>query len=424
MARKSPIFFGWYIVALMILAMTFAYGIRSSFSAFFPYVLDAYHWDRGVTAIMFSLNIFVYGLTAPLAGSLVDRWKPRAVVVIGVFVLALSTAACYFARELWQYYVLFGVFAPLGTAFCGSPVFNPALMNWFKKRRGLAIGLGQIGGGLSFVYIMIVEWVNTQWGWEYSFFVMAGIVVVVLLPLYLAFYYVRPEDKKMEAYGAEEITVKAEDKAVASAGPDWTLRSAFRTYQLWLLVFSDFCYWGIGNYLVLAHQIKYAQDVGFSSFQAASAFALFGFVSIGGQIAAFISDIIGRERTAAIGVFLSLIGLGALMSVCDASQLWLLYVYSVCGGFGTGLFSPTVIVGSADLFHGRNIGAISAMVLTGVGFGGAIGPWLGGFIYDIQGSYTLAFFISLAAIALAGVSFWIAAPRNAGRLRAKMLKPG
>ena len=422
MARKNPIFFGWFIVGLMILAMTFAYGIRSSFSAFFPHVLDAYNWDRGVTAIMFSLNIFVYGLAAPFAGTLVDRWKPRVVVVIGIFVLALSTAACYFAHQLWQYYLLFGVLAPLGTAFCGSPVFNPALMNWFKKRRGLAIGLGQIGGGLSFVYIMIVEWVNTQWGWQYSFFVMGGLVITVLLPLYLIFYYVRPEDKKMKAYGEDEVLVKAEAASVATAEPDWTLRSAFRTYQLWLLVFADFCFWGLGNYLVLAHQIKFAEDVGFSSFQAASAFALFGFVSIGGQITAFISDFIGREKTATIGVVLSLVGLGALMSVHDTSQLWLLYMYSICGGFGTGLFSPTVIVGSADLFHGKNIGAISAMVLTGVGFGGAIGPWLGGFIYDLRGSYTIAFFISLVAIALAGISYWICAPRHADRLRAKMLK--
>ena len=422
MVRKNPVFFGWYIVGLMIVGMMLVYGIRSSFSAFFPHVLDTYHWERGVTAIMLSLNILVYGLTAPVAGSLVDRWKPRAVVVIGISVLALSTAACYFARELWQYYLLFGVLAPMGTAFCGSPVFNPALINWFGKRRGLAVGLGQIGGGLSFAYIMIIEWVNSQWGWQYSFFVMGGLVIVILLPLYLIFFYIRPEDKKTKAYGAEEVQAGAVLKAVAPAGPDWTLRSAFRTYQLWLLIFADFCYWGLGNYLVLAHQIKFAEDAGYSSLQAASVFALFGIVSIFGQIGAFISDSIGREKTVLVAVVLAMVGLGALMSVRDTSQPWLLYVYAVCSGFGTGLFSPTIIVGAADLFHGKNIGAISALVLTGVGFGGAIGPWLGGYIFDLKGSYIIAFSVSLAAIALSGISFWIAAPRHADRLRAKMLK--
>jgi len=422
MVPKKPIFYGWYLVGVMIFAMTLIYGIRASFSAFFPHVLDKYpDWYRGSTAIMLSLNILVYGLTAPIAGALVDRWKPRKVVVIGIFTLALATAACYFATELWQYYLLFGVLAPIGTAFCGSPVYNPTIMNWFEKRRGLAVSLGQIGGGLSFVYVMLIEWVSSQWGWEYSFFVMGGLVLAVLLPLYLIFFYHRPADKKMKPYGVEEKPASIEQKTVP-IGPDWTLRQAFKTYQLWMLVFSDFCFWGIGNYLVLAHQIKFAEDMGFTSLVASSVFALFGIISIIVQIGAFMSDIIGREKTALIGVVMAMGGLIALLSVHDNSQTWLLYFYAISSGFATGLFSPCVIVGSADLFHGKNIGAISALVLTGVGLGGAIGPWLGGFIYDKLGSYNVAFIIGLAAYAIAGISFWLAAPRNAAKLRAKMLQ--
>jgi MFS family permease len=81
-------------------------------------------------------------------------------------------------------------------------------------------------------------------------------------------------------------------------------------------------------------------------------------------------------------------------------------------------------VGTADIFHGKNIGAISALLLTGVGCGGAIGPWLGGYIYDVSGSYNVAFIISIIAIALAGISFWVAAPRHANRLRQKRLGSG
>jgi MFS family permease len=424
MIRQPRFFYGWYIVGVMIIAMMLVYGIRSSFSAFFPHVLDDFHWFRGSTAIMLSLNIFVYGLTAPVAGSLVDRWKPRVVVVIGISLLALATASCYFARELWHFYLLFGVLAPIGTAFCGSPVFNPALINWFGKRRGLAVGLGQIGGGLSFAYIMLIEWINTQWGWQYSFFVMAGLVVVVLLPLYIIFFYIRPEDKKMQAYGSDDVQTGGEVNKLAAAGPDWTLKSALKTYQLWLLIFSDFCYWGIGNYLVLAHQIKFAEDAGYSSMMAASVFALFGIMSIVGQVGAFISDFIGREKTVLIAVVLAMGGLIALMSVRDTSQPLLLYIYAICFGFGTGLFSPTIIVGAADIFRGKNIGAISALLLTGVGFGGAIGPWLGGYVYDMTGSYNIAFIISTIAIAVAGISFWVAAPRHASRLREKKLGSG
>jgi MFS family permease len=145
-------------------------------------------------------------------------------------------------------------------------------------------------------------------------------------------------------------------------------------------------------------------------------------MSIGGQLVTFISDSIGREKSVVIAVIASLMGMLALISVHDTGDMWLLYVYAIGAGFATGLFTPTVIVSFADLFHGKNIGAISALALTGIGVGGAFGPWLGGFIFDRTGSYTAAFAMSMAAIGLSAITVWIAAPRHAAKLRAKMLK--
>jgi MFS family permease len=418
MIKRPRFFFGWYLVGLMVIAMTLVYGVRNAFSVFFGPVLEEFGWYRGSTSIMLALNILVYGLTAPVAGSLVDRWKPRRVVFAGIFVLALATALCSLASELWHFYLLFGIVAPIGTAFCGAPVLNPAVMHWFSKKRQLAIGMGQIGGGLSFAYSMLVEAVISTWNWNASFLVMAGLLIVVLLPLYLFFYHFRPEDRGLRADNMEQTVIVPEIKTdIVTAVNDWTLATAVKTYRLWMLVLSQVCYWGIGNYLVLAHQIKFAVDVGFSSALATSVFAMFGIASIIGQIVSPISDRIGREKTVTIAVVLAIGALAALISVKDTSQLWLLYFYAVCSGFATGLFSPTIFVAVADIFHGRNIGAIAAMVLTGTGIGGAIGPWLGGYVYDITGSYDNAFIISMAAFAVAGISCWIAGPRHAKKLR-------
>ena len=421
MVRRPPFFYGWYLVGLMIISMMLVYGVRNSFSVFFAPILDEFGWFRGTTAIMLSLNIFFYGFTAPVAGSLVDRWKPRRVAMIGILFLALTTAGCSFASELWHFYLLFGVLAPMGTAFCGAPVLNPALINWFGSRRGLAIGLGQIGGGLSFAYGLVIEAVISQLGWRPAYLVMAGILVVILLPLYIIFLYNRPEDRGLQPYRTDEPP-EAEDVGVVDITTvrDWTLRGALKTYNIWFLVFAEFCYWGIGNYLVLAHQIKFAVDAGYSSVLAASVFALFGIASIAGQIAASISDKVGREITVTLATVMAIGALVALLSVHDTSQPWLLYLYATLFGFATGLFSPTIIVGTADIYRGRNIGAISALLLTGIGVGGAIGPWLGGYIYDIRGSYNIAFIISLVCFALACISFWIAAPRNAEKIRSRL----
>ena len=140
MVKRTRFFYGWYIVGVMVVSMMLVYGVRNSFSIFFDPLLEQFDWYRGSTAIMLSLNILVYGFTAPFAGALADRWKPRKAAFIGIIILSIATAGCSLANELWHFYLLFGVLAPIGAAFCGSPVLNPTILNWFGKRRGLAIG--------------------------------------------------------------------------------------------------------------------------------------------------------------------------------------------------------------------------------------------------------------------------------------------
>jgi MFS family permease len=80
---------------------------------------------------------------------------------------------------------------------------------------------------------------------------------------------------------------------------------------------------------------------------------------------------------------------------------------------------PALFAGAADMFHGKHFGVVVGLLLTGMGVGGAIGPWLGGYIYDISGSYNSAFVLCMVCIGLACVAFWIAAPRKAARLKSE-----
>ena len=82
-----------------------------------------------------------------------------------------------------------------------------------------------------------------------------------------------------------------------------------------------------------------------------------------------------------------------------------------------GMFSPALIAGAADLFYGKHFGTVNGILFMGFGIGGAIGPWLGGYIFDVAGSYSIAFITCIAAYAIACISFWIAAPRTAKQVR-------
>jgi len=414
---KPGLFFGWKVVGAGILGMILVYGIRHSFAVFFTPILDEFHWSRGNIAIMMSLNICAYGFLAPVAGILADRWRARVLMPLGIIVLGVATAGCAWAGELWHFYVLFGLLMPLGSALAGWPIIAPALMNWFVRKRGLVMGIGQMGGGLSFAYTIFVNYLILHIGWRLTFLVLAGILVFVLLPLYFLFFYYRPREKGLTPYGSAEMAPTSEkerERAIGDVPParDWTPAQLLRTSQLWLLVVSYALYWGAGNYLVLAHQVRFAEDAGYGSMFSVSIFALFGVTLFLGQSCGFLSDRLGREKVGTLAAALSILALAALMSVRDTSHPWLLYVYAIGFGLGGGLFTPTIYAGAADIFSGRYFGAVAGLLLTGMGVGAVFGPWLGGYIYDVAGTYRPAFLLCIVCIALACLAFWIAAPRK------------
>ncbi|GAH36067.1 unnamed protein product, partial [marine sediment metagenome] len=140
-------------------------------------------------------------------------------------------------------------------------------------------------------------------------------------------------------------------------------------------------------------------------------FGLVGFTMMIGNLSGFISDRIGREVTYTVATIGIIIGVCALM-LATPSLPWLLYLYVIFFGIFFGVGTPTVCSSLADLFSGKHYGAINGFLILGFGIGGAIGPWLGGYIFDVRGSYTLAFLAVIVAQGLSCIFIWLAAPRR------------
>jgi MFS family permease len=263
---------------------------------------------------------------------------------------------------------------------------------------------------------VFAEFAISQVGWRHAYLVLAGAAAIILIPLYFLFFFYRPEDKGLEPYGAEKvIPLNGAADGVKSIPQDWTFSSAIRTYRLWLLVVSFLLFWGFSCYLVLAHQVQFAEDVGYSATFAAYIFAMYGIFQAVGQAVSGVSDWFGRERVITVATAFVIGAIIALISLKDTSQSWLLYAYAISLGLGGGLFPPTIFSGAADIFHGKHFGAINGLMLTGLGIGGVVGPWVGGYIHDVTGSYLGAFYLCIASSILACLCFWIAAPRKGNK---------
>jgi len=423
---KKPLFFhGWIILAISFAAMAIAYGARNSFSVFYVVILDEFGWSRASTAGIFSLNVVVYGITAPFAGALVDRFGPKKVLLTGAIILALATALCSMVNTIAHFYLLFGLVGAIGTGLTGYPANAAVLPHWFVRRRGMAFGIFTSGFGLSFLTVSLVQYFITKFGWRMSFILLGILVAVILLPLIALFSHHRPQDIGLFPDGTRPLE-KVKRSSDCAKGPmvldeewasiNWSLRKAMRTYQFWFLFLATFCIFGFVETLVVVHQVALMRDVGFSTTFVTSIVLLLGIMIALGNLGGFLSDKIGREKTFAIGCLASILGLFMLLLLEQSHDSWILYLYAVSFGLGMGMTGPALGAASADMFQGRHFGSINGFLALGFGLGGIIGPWFGGFVFDTTKNYSTAFIVAILVTCVAFTLLWIAAPRKIRKL--------
>lgn len=415
----TVIFYGWIVVGISLLTLTISYGTRSSFSIFFVAMLEEFHWSRAALGAAFSLHSMVSAIGVPLGGALIDRFGPRRVFPIGAAVLALGLIAISRIHSLWQFYLCFGLIMALGRSILSTGPNSAILANWFVRKRGTAMGIASAGPGVGmFVLSPLMQILISSFGWRIAYIAFAGLVFL-LIPLILAFQRLRPSDLGLYPDGIEpegnstSRTSSTPQRQVhivdaAWAAEDWTPRKAMRTYRFWALLGAFF----FGNFttIVLVHQVAFLVDIGYSKLFAASIFGLIGAArSVSTVIFGTFSDRIGREMTYTIQTVCALVAIALLLMIRDVSQAGLLYIYAVLFGLGSRLSLPII---AADMFQGRHLGAIYGFLAFGVAIGHTVGPWFGGYLFDLKHSYTIPFAVSFVGVCLGCFGVWIAAPRK------------
>jgi sugar phosphate permease len=159
-------YYGWIVLAVGFLTIIGGYVCRNTFSVFYPAIVEEFGWTRGNTALIFSLNVLVYGLFAPVAGGLADRFKPRFVLATGALLMGIGMAGCSLAHSQWQFYILYGVVAAIGLSVAGWAPLATLLANWFVRRRALAFGIMGAGFGLSLLSAYGAQYIISAFGWR------------------------------------------------------------------------------------------------------------------------------------------------------------------------------------------------------------------------------------------------------------------
>ena len=416
---RLPFFYGWVVIAVTFVTMAIGVNARTSFSLFFPPIIDEFGWERGVTAGAFSFGFLVSAAVSPLIGRAMDRFGPRVVMELGVALMAAGLLLAPLTTQPWHLYLTIGVLVGAGSVCLGYSGQSLFLPNWFNRRRGLAMGLAFAGVGIG--SITLLPWVQhmiEQTGWRTACTAMGILILVALAPINLLLRQ-RPQDIGLEPDG--DAAPSASAMPVSNvvdpvwAGTDWTLSRAIRTARFWWIALGYFCGLYVW-YAVQVHQTKYLLDLGFSPNVAVWALGAVSLLGIPGQIAlGHLSDRVGREWIWATSCAGFAICFAALVALQYFPALPLIYLMVLTqGALGYGL---TSVIGAvvAEIFQGRHYGSIFGTIMLAALAGAAAGPWVTGILHDFSGSYTLAFAIAIGISALSAIAIWQASP---GKIRA------
>lgn len=398
-------FYGWVIVAVSFLILTVVFGVRLSFTVFFVALIDEFGWSRADTALIFSVSMIVFAATSMLAGIGLDKWGARRTFGVGAAILTIGLLLSSQIQNLYQLALTYGVVAGLGITILGLGPQASLIARWFIRRRGLAIGIAFAGTGIgSLLIIPGIEHLIGPFGWRTSYIVLAGLTLATL-PFIVYLLRLNPADKGLQPDGIPKTATLDDSTHPLEA---WKMSDAVRTPAFWLLLLAALG--AIGPVRMLSvHQLAILVESGYESSYAALAIGFSGAITaIAFILLGALSDKIDRRLVYLLGSLSLIMAIFILDSLRVPGGLLWVFVYAILLGLGEGSRASLVTAVASDLFPGDALGAINGAVGAAFGMGAAILPWLAGLLYDLQGSYTTGFMVSVGAVIISTLSLGLA----------------
>lgn len=396
---KEKVFYGWVVVIAGLIIGLISFGIRYSFGVFFKSIETEFDLTRAATSGIFSVYMVLASVFSILGGWALDKYGPRRVTFLMGSFTGISLLLTSQASASWQLFISYSLLLSLGTGAI-FVVVNSTVSRWFDQRRGFAVGITSSGGGAGVFFIApFATYLISNFDWRTAFIVLGSIAWLVVASLSILLRK-DPGDIGLLPDGAkpEAVEIKPQNNKPSTQG--FSLLEASRTSNFWFLGLV-WLLLSVNVHLILTHTIPHATDMGISSIDAAVILSVMGGAAILGRIAGGrVSDIIGRKTPA---IICALLQAGTLIWLIWIQDLWMFYLFAIAFGFSWGGVGASLTVLVSDIFGMRSIGAIMGTVTAGWAIGAAIGPTMGGVVFDVSGNYFTAFATGAAIILIASL---------------------
>ncbi|MBU1524199.1 MAG: OFA family MFS transporter [Candidatus Omnitrophica bacterium] len=373
------------VLIIMCLGVAYAWGV------FLMPIAKEFGWGRGETSLAVSILLLVFSVFMVVGGILEKKYGPRITASAGGVFVCLGWVLAYWTNSLWWLYLSYGVLAGIGTGLGYLPAISTGI-KWFPDKRGLVTGIiiFGFGFGAAFLTPLAVRFIEL-YGWRTTMLIYgAGFGVIIIGAAQLL--KTPPANWRPPGWAAQKETgfkIIANDFSPRQMLKTTTFRLMFVTYFIAM----------VAGMMAVGHISAFANDAGYTLIQAAFTITVLAIANgLGRIVFGALSDKIGRTNT--LGVLFLLMALGMIL-LPYMTILFALYTAAGIVGFCFGGFLAVYPAATGDFFGIKDFGTNYGLVFIGYGAGCFAGPWLGGVVYDITGSYSVAF-IAAGILSLCG----------------------
>lgn len=385
--KHARMHYAWVVLGVTFLCLFFAAAVRSVPGIILLSLEHEFNWSRETITGAVSINLLLFGLAGPFLGRLMDLYGAKTITILTVSLIVLGAGGSLFMQEPWQLYLLWGLIVGAGSGGT-SIVMGSAIVNrWFKKRRGLALGvLGAAFSSGQLIFTPVLMNLNIHQGWRAATLFIVLLLGLIILPLVIRFMVADPGLKGMRPYGAN-----GSDAPPAQPDPN-PMRLAMANPQFWLLAFS----FGICGFttsgLFQTHLIPHGIEHGFTEMTMAVSLGLMGATDIIGTIlSGWLCDRFGKRWPLASYYTLRGFSLMLLPYVESTGQLM---AFSAVYGLNWLSTVPATAALTADLFGKQNVGVVFGWICFAHQVGAAFASYGASYLHSLAGNYTLAFVTS------------------------------
>ncbi|MGO8718679.1 MAG: MFS transporter [Acidobacteriaceae bacterium] len=405
-SSPTGIFYGWWIVGAAFLNLFFTTGaIYYGFPVFYPAFVASLGFTRAQVTQGFLLGALVVGLPFGLfAGTLIDRIGARSVILSGIALIGLPLVLMGRMTHFWQYELLC-IAEVVGYTLAG-PIANQVLIaQWFRVRRGQAMGYAYLGLGLGGVVSpLAANFLIRGFGWRAALEISGTVILAVLFPV--GFWVTRSTPYEMgllpDGMNAASLEQIVTDE-IAPSG----ISAAVRTANFWLILAGATLVLSSVN-AVIQHFILFLKDQGYSIRTASHFLSALLFSSLGGRVlVGYIADRFRKKNTMAL--FYLLLG-ASIPLLYLAHQPVAAFAFAIVFGFCMGADYMLIPLVTADCFGLASLGKLLALIIMGYTIGQWIAPWMAGKIFDTYHSYGLAWAILTVAGLLGAAAIYAVSP--------------